>query len=345
MPSHGVHHATAESVRRAFSADLCTIQIYRNDGGITPVFHTAGAGELLPAVIDELRERIGYDVIGAGGNHHRRRGADRVRRSVQIDDGTLLLPLIDRDELLGHLIVSGIGTRDDDLPRFVPLLEHTVTTIATMERDLLRLREQENDHTIHLQEAHHRMKNSLQTVTGLLSMQAEEAGNGEVSTQLRQAAERVEAIQDLYEHLAISADAAAPPAALYLDTLVASLIDTWRPEPPVSVAIDAGDLELDPKILGTIGSIVNELATNALNHAYRDIPDPRLTVTVRPNGSVLEVVVGDNGCGLPDTFDPFDDGTTGLGTQIVRHLVEGLDGTVTYRSNPGTEVTIAIPFG
>ncbi len=344
MSTHGVHHATAESVRRAFTADLCTVQLYRDDGGISPVFHSAGAEERLSEVLERLKDRIGYDVTTPETIHHRR-ATDRPVPSGLIVDDTLLVPLVVAEELLGHLIVSGIATDEDELPRFAPLLEHTATTIVAMERNLLRLKERGDDCAIRCREAHHRMKNSLQTVTALLSMQAGRAGNREVSEQLQEAADRVRAIQNLYDHLALSDRSGNLPAQCYIESLLESLIAAWQPDPPVAVAIDAGDLDLDPKTLGTIGLVVNELATNALSYAYRETPAPHLSVAIRRSGHALEVVVADNGCGLPDTFDPLDAGTTGLGTQIVRHLAGDLDGTVTYRSNPGTAVTIAIPLG
>jgi len=344
MPTHGVHHATAESIRRAFTADLCTIIIYRDSGEISSVFFTAGQEDAVPGVIEGIRKRIGYDVVDPRSLHHRR-ASDPALHAAQTVDGTLLVPLVEEGELLGHLIVSGIAIGEDDIHRFTPLLEHTVTTIAAMERELLGLRAREDDWVIHRQEAHHRMKNSLQTVTALLSMQAGQTGNREVSRQLQEASDRVRTIQDLYEHLALSEWERELPAGRYIESLLESLISTWKPEPPVAVAIDADEIELDPKTLGTVGSMVNELATNALSYAYRDTPDPRLSVALRRPGGALEIVVADNGCGLPEEFDPLDDGTTGLGTQIVRHLAEGLDGTVSYRSDRGTEVTVAIPIG
>jgi two-component sensor histidine kinase len=205
------------------------------------------------------------------------------------------------------------------------------------------------------------MKNALQTVESLLSLQAGTHDEGPIRGVLREAAQRVRTIQILYDRLSgrDRADGVALSLQLYLTTLVESLQDVYRITRPVTWNVNVEDISLPAEHLSSIGLIFNEVISNALIHGFapghhpggdgsdgssgRSVPtDPTIHVTATPEGSRLILRVTDNGVGVPHGFEPGE--AAGLGTTIVRLLTERLGGTLNYQRREGTTVSIAIPL-
>ena len=211
-------------------------------------------------------------------------------------------------------------------------------------RDVTELRHQEQalitkDATI--REIHHRVKNNLQTVASLLRIQARRSKSDEAKDALSQAMRRVASIalvhDALSEGLSQNVDfddvfqrvlkLTAEVAASHGTTVVSSATGSFGRMPsnyatPLAVAI-------------------TELVTNAVEHGLADRSGKVEVVANRTSGS-LTVKILDDGAGLTD-----GELGDGLGTQIVRTLIEGeLNGSITWGNRPsrGTEVTVEIPM-
>jgi len=168
-----------------------------------------------------------------------------------------------------------------------------------------------------LQEIHHRVKNNLQVITSLLSIQAARIENPEVSAVLADTENRVRAIAALHESLYNSQDLANIEFGSYASNLVRNLVGFYGiDEERLKVTVNAADLVVDIGQAIPLGLILNELVVNAFKHAFPNAQPGSLEVQLaylrnhagnhpkRQEGRMLDeglgqLVVKDDGVGLP----------------------------------------------
>ncbi len=191
-----------------------------------------------------------------------------------------------------------------------------------------------------LSEVHHRVKNNMSTLQALLAMQASEATNPDTVEALEDAKARVQSMAVLYEKLHATGGTTAMPVKTYLDPLVESVLTLFPAGSRVRADTEIDDTELDTKTLSVIGTIVNELLTNALKHAYPDSAAGTITVRARRIGDAFVIEVADDGVGMPEAQDA--SAGAGSGLNLVRLLVEQLNGTLRVESAGGTRFTLEL---
>jgi two-component sensor histidine kinase len=216
------------------------------------------------------------------------------------------------------------------------VLIRDVTELRRRERELMT-----KDATI--REIHHRVKNNLQTVAALLRLQARRLQVPEGREALEEAVRRVGSIAIVHETLSHT-----PEEQVDFDDIADRVI-------AMASEVSAPEAQVVPRRVGTFGVLKSEIATplamvltellqNAVQHGLAQRPG-RLQVIVSREADRLDVIVSDDGAGLPEGFDL--DSSTSLGLQIVRTLVVGeLSGRLAIepRQGGGTEVTLAIPL-
>jgi len=194
-----------------------------------------------------------------------------------------------------------------------------------------------------LQEVHHRVKNNLQVISSLINLQLR--GLRDISSRdaLAECQSRVEAIALIHEKLYQSKDYSRIPFSDYAKSLAANIfrVSGVSPESTKLVADFEGvALAVDKAI--PCGLILNELITNALKHAFPN--ERRGTVRVHMGWAgpgELEILVSDDGIGISSGSDvPKSDS---LGMQLVRTLVEQLDGHMEILHDNGTTFRITFP--
>ena len=187
-----------------------------------------------------------------------------------------------------------------------------------------------------VQEVHHRVKNSLQLVTALLTTQARGAEAPAVREQLLEAAGRVATIGAVHERLYQDGSGEEADAAAYLaglvDDLRRSMSDAAAGR---TVALDVPPLRLPADRLTPLGLIATELVTNALKYGKG-----RVRLVVQPTEGGIEVACEDEGSGFPEAFDPRRG--RGLGMRLVAVLAKGVDPIRVNRSMPYGRVVVTI---
>ncbi len=185
-------------------------------------------------------------------------------------------------------------------------------------------------------EIDHRVMNSLQFVASFLRMQGKGSSGTELSDQLDAAANRVAAVARVHRHFHLDEKTAHVQALDYLRRLCDDLSGILN----VQIHLD-GDKGMLPTILvQPVGLIVNELVTNAAKHGAG-----RINVTyIAGDASGRELIVCDQGEGLPGNFDPTTS-MRGLGMKIVEVLARQLGGTFSVGENPsGTGACFVVKF-
>lgn len=211
-------------------------------------------------------------------------------------------------------------------------------------RDVTEVRHQEQelitkDATI--REIHHRVKNNLQTVASLLRIQSRRAKSDDSRDALSQAMRRVSAIAVVHDTLSeglsqnVDFDDVFDRVLMLIAEVASSHNTTVRP-------VKKGKFGVLPSEYATPLSLaLTELVTNAVEHGL-DGRDGQVEIISKRKDDMLRVKVRDDGVGLPEGKVG-----SGLGTQIVRTLIEGeLGGTIDWHTleGEGTEVTIDIPL-
>ncbi|MFD1720063.1 sensor histidine kinase [Amnibacterium endophyticum] len=232
------------------------------------------------------------------------------------------------------LSLRAIPVRHDDERVGAIVLCREVTELRNQEQELIT-----KDATI--REIHHRVKNNLQTVASLLRIQARRSGSDEARESLAQATRRVSAIAVVHDTLSQGLDQTVDFDTVFdrVLMLITEVASTHRSR---VVPMKRGAFGVLPSDYATpLALALTELVTNAVEHGLAG-RDGTVVITAHRANEGLSVSVRDNGVGLPEGKVG-----TGLGTQIVRTLIEGeLGGLIDWHtmSGRGTEVTIAVPF-
>jgi two-component sensor histidine kinase len=198
-------------------------------------------------------------------------------------------------------------------------------------------------HEVLLREVNHRMKNSLQVVSSMLQLQANAAGDQNLSETLNEAASRVNAVGRAYERLAYTADYENIDLIEYLRQIINDLEPTVAPCKIQFDAPEAIRFAADRAIL--IGLIITELVSNAGKYAYPNRAGGLISVqaSLQTDKEAIAISVRDEGVGFPPGFDPA--ASKRLGTRLVNALSKQLGGELTRPLAPiGSNFTLQIPL-
>ncbi len=193
-----------------------------------------------------------------------------------------------------------------------------------------------------IREIHHRVKNNLQTVAALLRLQARRTAIPEARRALQESVRRVNSIALVHETLSASVAELVDLDEL-VDKVLPAIGDGATAEVRAKVRRDGSFGTLAAALATPLVLVLTELVHNALAHAFDPGTTGEVVVTARRSAGVLDVVVADDGNGLPEGFDI--EASAGLGLSIVRTLLESeLDSTLCVRPRPGggTEALITL---
>ena len=191
-----------------------------------------------------------------------------------------------------------------------------------------------------LREADHRIKNSLQLVASLLSIQRGRLSNQEAVAALEGAIARVHAVAETHRALNESTDL----RRVAFDRILRDLCGhSAEFNPNVKVTCHAaGTLELDAERAMPLGMIVSEALTNAVRHAYPGGQSGEVSARASERGGFLVVEIADGGVGYSPDAQPAG---TRLGTTIIRSLSRQIGAELQINSEPGrgTTMTVSLP--
>ena len=190
-----------------------------------------------------------------------------------------------------------------------------------------------------LAEVNHRVANSLQLVSAMVSLQAGALADPVAREALADTQRRIQAIAQVHRRLYTSNDVENVDMQEYLGALVDELADTWSSEAqPRALSLAAEPIRLATDRAVSLGVIVTELVTNACKYAYPNGPgEVRVALTRTAEGEFL-LAVEDDGCGMPADAAPRG---TGLGTKLIRAMAQSLQSIVEYdRTHNGVRATL-----
>ena len=203
-----------------------------------------------------------------------------------------------------------------------------------------RIRASLQEKEVLLKEIHHRVKNNLQIISSLLSLQSNTVADSQVLEILRESQNRVKSMALVHEKLYRSPDLARIDFAEYVRSLTAQLFRTYSTTSgAVALNLNIENIWLDVDTSIPCGLIINELVSNALKHAFPGGREGELVVNVcRGDDGYIVLQVSDTGVGFPATMDFRN--TPSLGLKLVNTLAEQIGGTLELNRDPGTTFRI-----
>lgn len=192
-----------------------------------------------------------------------------------------------------------------------------------------------------LSELHHRIKNNLQVLATLLSLQQKRLNDSGSREALRAVENRLDAM--LLIHKGLYGDATDGTVELnsYLEKLIDNLVASYDFE-HLHTTLRIETIRLDADIALNIGFIANEIISNALKHAFGQTENPEIKVQSWQESGKFRFIFTDNGCGMPKAGTAVRDESFGL--KLIRILIQQMHGTLETRTgDTGTTFEIEIP--
>lgn len=242
-------------------------------------------------------------------------------RYALVDDGTALLGVISVNRLRKY-------AENEERDR-------------ALEAVKLALREKE----LFLREAHHRIKNNLQIIASLLSLQASDISDPLTREMFMDSQGRVRSMALIHESLSQSGDTGEVDFAAYIRELASQLMNIYNRESArITLQLRLDGLILDVNKAIPCGLILNELLSNALKHAFPTGRSGEIHIALQVDAAQqVTLVVSDTGIGLPVELDFLNAETLGL--QLISTLTEQLEGTLTVDRDNGTVFTLKFNGG
>jgi len=189
-----------------------------------------------------------------------------------------------------------------------------------------------------LKETHHRVKNNMQVIHSLLSLQSHYAGNMEAINVLKESQNRIKSMGMIHEKLYNSSDRSKINISDYVHSLTSNLLTSYKLSEKILPVIEIGDLELNLETAILCGLIINELITNSLKYAFPNTEIGEVHVSLNWVDNKYELIISDNGIGFPKDID-FKN-TNSLGLQLVNNIIFQLEGEIKLDKSVGTKFTI-----
>ena len=303
--------------------DVSGAIIYASPNAKSAFNRIGWAGELDGNILGEIARKVSQIKPEAHEEAMEVSLSGKSLRRVEIENtgGTidlLVLPLLAGGDRIGAIV-----------------LLQNVTELRRRERELVT-----KDATI--REIHHRVKNNLQTVSALLRLQSRRIEDPAASAALNEAVRRIASIALVHETLSSSTEASVAFDDV-LDRLVTHALELSPRMGELNISRHGELGSLDPRIATPLSLVVTELIHNALEHGLAE-SGANLTIEVSRLEGSAEIVIFDDGVGLPDGFTILE--SANLGLQIVRTLTENeLKGSIDLiRTVRGTEAKLSFPI-
>ena len=278
------------------------------------------------------------------------RQAIDAKRDIALDllnyrkDGTpfwnalYMSPVINEAGQLLHFFASQLDVSDR-----VNAQQRTLEEKEHFEREVSKRTSELTDalaaKTMLVHEVDHRVKNNLQMIAGLLSMQTKAITDPPARAAMEAMLTRVEALGTVHRRLYQSSNVTRFDVAEFARDLATDLLrGSGRDD--IRLHLDLEAVEIPVEKAPPVALIMNELITNTIKHAFPDGQPGRLSITVAPDGKYFGIRIADDGVGMPAEVME----KRSFGKRLTGTLARQLNASIAWMSNaPGTVVNIRLP--
>ena len=191
-----------------------------------------------------------------------------------------------------------------------------------------------------IQEIHHRVKNNLQIIVSLLSVQMHQVKDVAVRKLFEESYRRIRAMSLIHELLFNNLDSASVDFTSYLRQLSLSLMESYSPNRSIQFEYVADPISVDLDKVLPLGLLLNELISNALKYAFGPDQPGTLSVSLKKlDSDHAEMIIGDNGKGIENREQLGN--STSLGWRLIPMFVAQINATLEFLEHvPGTNIRI-----
>ncbi len=200
----------------------------------------------------------------------------------------------------------------------------------------LAIKNQQNE--LLLKEIHHRVKNNLQTISSLLSLQSAHIEDPQIQGAVEQSQNRVQSMALIHQKLYQGENLAGIEMKEYLQNLGETLVDSYNLDTNrIEIEYPMEPVELDIDTAIPLGLIANELLTNAMKYAFPKNAKGHIRVSLLKSGDTFRFSVTDDGVGMDSKGYPEKEG---FGIQLINLLVLQIEGTIQRTTQNGMNTQI-----
>lgn len=235
-----------------------------------------------------------------------------------------------------HWIENRFTLLKNDDERSILLIANDITESKKAEKEIKSsLKEKENL----LREIHHRVKNNMQIISSLLNLQTKYVNDAEAINVLQESQNRVKSMAMIHEKIYQSNDLEEINFADYIQSLISNLFYTYNIDKNlVKSTFKIENITLNMETAVPCGLIISELISNSLKYAFPNKMHGDITVSLKSIEDTYELMIKDNGIGLPEGLDL--NNLESLGLLLVKVLTEQIEGELIINSENETEFKI-----
>lgn len=189
-----------------------------------------------------------------------------------------------------------------------------------------------------LKEVHHRIKNNMNTIKGILFLQADSLKDSSAIAALHDAERRVESMMVLYDKLYLSDNFTDISIKKYLPVLVEEIVRNFPNSEKVKIEDHVDNFIIEAEKLFPLGIVVNEIITNMMKYAFEGRESGVIRLTALLNNNHVTIEIRDNGIGIPESINIKN--SSGFGMQLVVMLLEQIAGTIRIERVDGTRFVL-----
>lgn len=191
-----------------------------------------------------------------------------------------------------------------------------------------------------LREIHHRVKNNLQLVSSLLTMQGRSIDDETAMQAINEGKSRVRSMALIHQDLYNKENLMGISVKTYIEKLSSELFETYKiDDNDIHLQLEIADIQLDVDTLVPFGLIINELITNSLKYAFKENKSGQLSIKmIEDDDDTIKLRIKDNGIG----YNPTEVRENSFGATLVTALVSQLEGDIQIDTTDGTDITITI---
>jgi two-component sensor histidine kinase len=251
------------------------------------------------------------------------------------EDNKLRAAALERQHTINSLLAGGI----------VIVLLFTGLTVAQYRRQKAAnsmILMQSDKLKLLMKELHHRVKNNLQIISSLLSLQSFRIKDEAASKAVREGQQRIEAMSLIHQRLYTRDNITEINIREFITDLVESLQNAYGyREDDITISLDIASERMDVDQAIPLSLIINELVTNVFKYACEDNSHPELTIKLLRVNDSIHLSVADNGRGI--NIEEWKEKEGSFGKELIRTFVKQLNGYLDLTVNSGTQFRLTIP--
>ena len=292
---------------------------------------------------DKVREFTGYseqqiaymhprDFVPAKHQKHIQKGITEVFRHGK---ATLEANLKTKDGQTKPHILSASRFKSQSVEYFLG----TAIDISEIKEYEKRLENSLEEKEVLLSEIHHRVKNNLAIISGLLQLESFNATDDGIRNTLQNSQMRIHSMAQVHEMLYNSNDFTNLSFKDFVSEIVNSIKSVYQQlQNDITFELNIESLQLNVNQAIPCGLIINEVVTNAYKHAFKEGEEGRIQISLSQVGDTIRLNVKDNGRGLRDNFSLSE--SSSLGFKLIETLTSQLNADINIRSQEGTQVSV-----